>query len=67
MPVTDWAEEDSPAAMMDIDRNLVIGVARRIANYATATLLTLTDRTTLAGGGESAPVGNLQRHHETAG
>ena len=54
VPVTDWAEEDSPAAIMDIDRDLIMGIARRIAEYATTTLLGQAGRTTLSAGGESA-------------
>ena len=55
VPVTDWAEEDSPQAMMDIDRDLMTGVARNIAGYATTTMLgSVASKLTLSGGGKSA-------------
>ena len=58
VPVSEWVEEDNPAAVMEINRDLMTGVARQIAGYATTLLLgtagNLSSKTTLSAGAESA-------------
>ena len=53
IPVSDWAEEDSPAVASDIDRQLVTGTARNIAGYAITTINALAGLTTLTAGDDS--------------
>ena len=53
VPVSTWAEEDSPQVMDDINRQLITGTARNIAGFAITTMSAATGTTTRTAGADS--------------